>query len=730
MCFRNKVKIMIMTRALHPTSGLGGLARIAAVIAILFAWSNQANAQYENKALAVGSLHHMYNEVGSETEYWWGPYGYEWPAQYRWRGTLRANQLWIAVDQWKNPDGETVDKKIVHIGPRATGQGEFFPQQFETVSQFEPPEIVVDELPSYNKLPDNDRVDPSMKYDRMIIDKAHTLTGVTLTRRIGAFSQEDHQNYHIQEYILTNTGNIDDDEEVEIEQTQSGIYLHLANRYGYGNFYVPGQEWGANVMNDVVGDGLEDYGTDLRARYTWLGNSPGHDMDPLGAPINHDNHWFTQEGDSARLVQQQFVGNATLHAPAEAGGPDADNVNSTDPSQLQPSVTGYIGADHSLLSANDPYDIPKMQREFKMLSGGWASENNGHMYPHHADAIDQDGDFTTPEGSPRMEEPGGQQSFHSYGPYTLEPGESIRIVEVTAVDGLDRQEAVAVGKGFVANGLDPHAPITLERKDGAVALGKNTWVMTGKDSLFSTFERAELVFDEVIEGNKDLPRPPKPPKRFEVTSGVDKINLTWETFGEAPLLDHFEVYRTKNHWEGIPQNNFLYEKIATVPAEAGKASYTFADKDVTRGINYYYYIQSVGRPSDNDESLMTRPGALRSNRHYTQTYTAASLKRPPGETLSDASIVPNPYVISAEDNVAWPDRDRLAFLDIPGKCTIKVYTEMGELVKTIEHTDGSGDEFWKLETEDRQMIVSGVYIAVIEDLETGKVEYEKFSVIR
>jgi hypothetical protein len=58
--------------------------------------------------------------------------------------------------------------------------------------------------------------------------------------------------------------------------------------------------------------------------------------------------------------------------------------------------------------------------------------------------------------------------------------------------------------------------------------------------------------------------------------------------------------------------------------------------------------------------------------------------------------------------------DRIMFLNIPPYCTIKIFTERGDLIKTIEHTDGSGDEPWNQLTSSRQTIVSGVYIAHIE----------------
>lgn len=710
------------------------LARLAAGLLVLafgvLASLSEARAQFENKPMAIGELAHMYNEVGGETEYWWSDYGLEWPAWHKWRGTLRANVMWIGRANFTDGEGREFPAKITHVGSRATGFGEFYPQEFTTVSRFDPTEVTVDGLPSQNKVPDVDETDPSMKFDRKIVNVINSQTGITLTRNIYALSHEDHDNYHVQEYILTNTGNTDADADAEVpDQVAEGVYLHLGYRYGYcGTCYVPGQEWGANVMNDVVGNGIKQAETDLRARYTWMGNSPGAEHDPMGSPILHDNFWFAQEGDDARLIQPQIMGTATIHAPAEPGGPDADNVNSTDPSENQPSVTGWIGTDHGLLSDNSPEDVEKMNREYDMMSGGWAEAEHGHMNPTHAEFVDQDGDYTTvgDQGDVKRWDGGGFQDFFSYGPYTLQPGESVRIVQVQAVDGLTHKEAIEVGRGFKAAVEASGDPFTqqafeIPSRPDAGALSKNAWILTGVDSLFQTFHRAEAAW----ESASSPPRAPLPPSRFEVTSGVNSISLSWEARSEGPARQNWEIYRSRTDWQGHVSNMYEYELIATL----GPGETSYEDTDVQRGLDYYYYIVAVGNPADNDGSVMSGPGALRSNRMHTQTYTAASLKRPAG-TLSEASVVPNPYVISAEESVSWPDRDRLAFLDIPGNSTIRIYTETGELVKTIEHTDGSGDAFWQLQTEDRQVIASGVYVAVITDNETGENAVKKFAVIR
>jgi hypothetical protein len=124
---------------------------------------------------------------------------------------------------------------------------------------------------------------------------------------------------------------------------------------------------------------------------------------------------------------------------------------------------------------------------------------------------------------------------------------------------------------------------------------------------------------------------------------------------------------------------------------------------------------------------------LKSNRYYTQTWDPASTSRAPGEEISSFVIVPNPLNISASEEVRYVrgnTADRIGFLDIPGNCTIRIFTETGELVKTIEHTTGTGDEYWNLTTDSQQVIVSGLYIVVVDNHDNGERSTKKFVVIR
>ena len=180
------------------------------------------------------------------------------------------------------------------------------------------------------------------------------------------------------------------------------------------------------------------------------------------------------------------------------------------------------------------------------------------------------------------------------------------------------------------------------------------------------------------------------------------------------------------------QEHCDYELIARLEARAE----SYDDTDLNRGTDYYYYLQAIGSSQPNDPDGITgTPGGfpLRSSRYLTQSYLPVNLKRSAygaTGTVADARIVPNPLNLGSDPTVRFNREDRVAFFNIPGNCTIRIFTEIGELVHTIEHTDGSGDELWNLTTSSRQLLVSGIYIAVITDNANGDEAVQKFAVIR
>jgi hypothetical protein len=101
---------------------------------------------------------------------------------------------------------------------------------------------------------------------------------------------------------------------------------------------------------------------------------------------------------------------------------------------------------------------------------------------------------------------------------------------------------------------------------------------------------------------------------------------------------------------------------------------------------------------------------------------------------SKVKVVPNPYLVRN----FWEtsnERAKLQFINLPAKCTIKIFTIAGNLIKVIQHENDSqttqgGTCWWDpMLTMNNQNVVSGVYIYHIEAPGIGT-HIGKFAVIK
>ncbi|MDZ7373775.1 MAG: hypothetical protein ONB23_07365 [candidate division KSB1 bacterium] len=105
-------------------------------------------------------------------------------------------------------------------------------------------------------------------------------------------------------------------------------------------------------------------------------------------------------------------------------------------------------------------------------------------------------------------------------------------------------------------------------------------------------------------------------------------------------------------------------------------------------------------------------------------------------SLDKIDVVPNPYVVTASWEPRSPFRfgrgeRRLYFVNLPPRCTIRIYTLRGYLVDTIEHVGAMDDgaEPWDLTSKDGQDIAFGVYIYHVDAPGIGT-KVGKFAVIK
>ena len=687
---------------------------IAALIVI--ALPQVARSQQPDvKWLTVGSLQSFFNNYGCEREEDRPGAnqqdGMQWPALYTFQDLEAARGLWIGTTS--DPYNQFTPK-VVHFGPRpvSTEAEEFFPVKFEMVSRFEPPTTYVDGATSFRQFVDNDRVDPTMKADRMIDVVVNTSIGITMERKIYAFSQQFHDNYFIYDYTFSNTGRTKNNTiPAGWPDTLTGVYFYFQYRTAVcydirGGDFPDNASWGKCAVIDTRGDSAGyapatpyyapwlNKDNDIRAQYTWLGRATSMAYDNIGGPIWRPTRTAADaKGDTiGRLGAAQFTGIVTIHA-------DKSSTDTTD-DKGQPRTTSYEGSDETLNFKNIQSNPTQMAGEYEWMK-------KGHVIPRHAEKAGWNND-------PSLGTTGGYSAANGYGPYTLVRGQSIHIVLAEAVAGLSREACVEIGKQFKRS----NGSTTLLIPWQGVSKTKNDWVFSGRDSLFTTFRRAISNYGLGL----NIPQPPKPPQKFEVKSGAGAVRLSWTAPDAEPGLAGYQVYRA------IGQVDSTYQMIANLPS----AATSYADTSALNDVGYCYYIASVGAASANNGGGGTPAGALVSNRFYTQTYNLAYKRVAASPVLKSDSIrvVPNPYMISAGIGRFFPgESNKIVFKNIPAVCTIRIYSELGELITTIEHTDLTASQDWFQTTSSKQMIVSGIYVAVITT-PAGDRAVKKFIVVR
>jgi hypothetical protein len=176
--------------------------------------------------------------------------------------------------------------------------------------------------------------------------------------------------------------------------------------------------------------------------------------------------------------------------------------------------------------------------------------------------------------------------------------------------------------------------------------------------------------------------------------------------------------------------------------------YKFTNDNLLNGWQYIYAVTAfdTGDPINNLESLESSP--------------LISFKRvipgPAAQANGKVGVFPNPYRTSA----IWDGRGtdgpkerlrKLYFFNLPGKCTITIYTLAGEIVDKIEHdaatyngadiawyqnyaqgdvTFSGGLHSWDVVSEADQAVATGLYLYSVKDNSTGEIQKGKFIVIK
>lgn len=204
-------------------------------------------------------------------------------------------------------------------------------------------------------------------------------------------------------------------------------------------------------------------------------------------------------------------------------------------------------------------------------------------------------------------------------------------------------------------------------------------------------------------------------------------------------------------WEGYPaelDTFFLVTPRQAGPGVAGKRAtsfYEFIDRDVHNGFIYFYSVTATDHLMDVSGGSARTIGPGQSGdpgSSFTNTVPAASAQTAEQRSAQGANIYvyPNPATREALapmelfPNGNDPTGVRVVFANLPAaRNTIKIFTEDGDLVQTIEHdgTNGYGQASWNLVSRNGQEVVSGIYLYAVQSADSRFEDFiGKFVIIR
>lgn len=295
--------------------------------------------------------------------------------------------------------------------------------------------------------------------------------------------------------------------------------------------------------------------------------------------------------------------------------------------------------------------------------------------------------------------------------------------------------------------------------------------VAGADSteMVQNSQVAQSTFDNGFE----LPSGPPSP-RLEVLPGNNRVTLRWDP-GEEPEPGEYDAtlaspeyhrssFTNEYDFQGYRIYRILGEEIsgdpfeeASVIAEFDRVRWpdgtvddvgyniglpkadeqgrrVFVDEGVLNGFTYRYAVTSyaardprLGLPElesgFNENSITVTPGSA-----------AAPLDEP---GRAPVGVYPNPYrgggAFDRRFSSGEPrELGRLIyFTNVPPRARISVYNLSGARIDVIEHDDpSSGQVEWNMLSEQTRAIAPGLYVYVVEDLDTGEEQRGKLVILK
>jgi hypothetical protein len=366
--------------------------------------------------------------------------------------------------------------------------------------------------------------------------------------------------------------------------------------------------------------------------------------------------------------------------------------------------------------------------------------------------------MSTPSLQEQLGNRGNRMNFFtlSYGPYTIPPGGTVRILVAEIAGVMDYAHVVAGDP----EGLFPEATIAAIQANAENARRAVSW------GLGAEVDGMSLA--------ASVPPPPPAPHTNAVNASIGDdiamIAVTWDDIAETTTiedasggvfydgrvdLDGYRVYRSTDFQfttETRPSalRGAYWELLADIPigqasqyfdAELGR--YRFVDEDVQFGRRYGYFVQAYNSSprtwtSPNGTVVADLPELASGN--YNRSAPTGAITGP--VSSFDIYARPNPFVLGDERRMistTGGERFNIEFRNLPERATIRIYTVAGDLVRTLRHgpdTFGNltGMIIWDQLSDSGIRVAPGVYIyhvsSDVEGVEQGGRFTGKLMIIR
>jgi hypothetical protein len=203
-----------------------------------------------------------------------------------------------------------------------------------------------------------------------------------------------------------------------------------------------------------------------------------------------------------------------------------------------------------------------------------------------------------------------------------------------------------------------------------------------------------------------------------------KGRATGGSFADSVYFyDIVPTLRTKAPWLAPP--DVSVECLGTrIDLDLDPGQFFWFDCNASNGFTYYYTVTTFDRgyaPRSGSQGLSkfdNCPVAEGAPYACKSTLVPVSMEVNPQSDLYNVYVVPNPVRtgssrLTTDNYHGFPD-DLVRFVNVPEKCTIKIYTVAGDLVWMNDHVDGSGNVEWDVKNLNEQEVASGVYVYRIE----------------